>query len=225
MKALIVDDSEVMRWNIKSLLQGNGYDNIIEARNGKEAIRVYRTEVPEIVTMDINMPYMDGISAVKNIITEFPLANIIMISAVSDKKAIFESMKNGAKYYLIKPVDSKNFNEAIKKVKEDNNSTIVRNPYLDDPFTVEKVGIGNFLIKISNSIDMSTFAKLKSTVISYMFIKPLILTFDFGIAIGINKEVLKYIDDLINVMKSTGAIVVVKCRSENQEISEYFKLY
>jgi len=103
-RILIVDDSIIMRRNLKTILTQAGHSVIAEASNGKEAFIEYEKCMPDLVTMDITMPIMNGIDAVKNIIDRFPEAKIIMISALDQRNMVFEALENGAKHYIVKPI-------------------------------------------------------------------------------------------------------------------------
>lgn len=100
---LIVDDSLVMRRNLKSILTGAGHDVIAEASNGSQALMEYEKHRPDIVTMDITMPVMNGIESVKRIMDKYPEARIIIISALDQKTMILQALESGAKHYIIKP--------------------------------------------------------------------------------------------------------------------------
>lgn len=113
---LIVDDSMVMRKNLKNILVQGGYTVIDEAVNGEVAISKYQEHKPDFVTMDINMPEMDGIEAVKQIIAVDPKARIVMISSVNEKQMVMEALKYGAKYYVLKPVTYEKVQDAIRKI-------------------------------------------------------------------------------------------------------------
>ena len=103
-RILIVDDSTIMRRNIKTVLTEAGHSIIAEASNGKEAFMEYEKHMPDLVTMDITMPIMNGIEAVKKITCRFPQAKIVMISALDQRNMVFEALENGAKHYIIKPI-------------------------------------------------------------------------------------------------------------------------
>jgi YesN/AraC family two-component response regulator len=107
-KILIVDDSMIMRRNLKTVLTQAGHSIIAEASNGKEALVEYDKHLPDLVTMDITMPIMNGIEAVKKIICKYPEARIIMISALDQRNMVFEALENGAKHYIIKPITPDN---------------------------------------------------------------------------------------------------------------------
>ena len=100
---LIVDDAMFMRSSLKYMLKESEYEVAGEASNGKEAIEAYLKLSPDIVTMDITMPVMDGIRAVKEIIKLDENANIIMISAMGQQEMVLETITAGAKNFIIKP--------------------------------------------------------------------------------------------------------------------------
>ena len=113
---LIVDDAVVMRMMIKGILSKNGYEVIGEAQNGVEAIDKYKALHPDLVTMDMVMPEMDGISAVKRIIAEDPDAKIIMCTSMGQQALVVEAMQAGAKSFITKPFQPPKILETINKV-------------------------------------------------------------------------------------------------------------
>ena len=115
-KVLIVDDAAFMRMMIKDILEKNGYEVIGEANNGLKAVELYKKERPDVVTMDITMPDMDGIQAVKEIKAMDPSAKIIMCSAMGQQTMVMDAIKAGAKDFIVKPFQSDRVLEAIKKV-------------------------------------------------------------------------------------------------------------
>lgn len=104
-KILIVDDSAFMRMTLKNILVENGFEIIGEAEDGKDAVRKYKELKPDIVTMDITMPGKSGIDATKDILSDHPEAVIVMVSAISQKKYVLESLRIGAKEFLFKPLN------------------------------------------------------------------------------------------------------------------------
>ncbi|MEM2062527.1 MAG: response regulator [Candidatus Nitrosocaldus sp.] len=104
-KILVVDDAAFMRLVLKDILKNLGYTNIIEASDGAMAVEQYKKFKPDIVTMDVNMPKMDGIQALKQIVKINPMAKIIMVTAVEQRYIVQEAMRNGAKDYIVKPFD------------------------------------------------------------------------------------------------------------------------
>jgi two-component system chemotaxis response regulator CheY len=106
-KILIADDSAIIRKTLKRILLDVGHEVVDEAKNGVEAVEKYKKYQPDLVTMDISMPLMNGIEAVRCIVEQYHQAKIVMISAIDEKSQVFEALECGAKHYIIKP-----FNEA-----------------------------------------------------------------------------------------------------------------
>lgn len=105
-KILIVDDAVFMRKSLRLILEKNGYDIVGEAENGEEAIQLYRTLCPDIVTMDITMPVKNGIDATKEILDYDEDAKIVIISALGQEAYIKHAIINGAKNFIVKPFKS-----------------------------------------------------------------------------------------------------------------------
>ena len=114
-RILITDDALFMRVTLKNILTKNGYEIAGEASNGRESIEMYRSVQPDLVTMDITMPEMDGISAVKEIRQMDPNAKIIMCSAMGQKNMVMEAVAAGAKDFIIKPFQPEKVLESIQK--------------------------------------------------------------------------------------------------------------
>ena len=100
---------------IKDILSKNGYEIAGEAENGLKAVEKYREVKPDLVMMDITMPEMDGIQALKKIKEEDPSATIIMCSAMGQQAMVIESIQSGAKDFIVKPFDKDRVLEAVKK--------------------------------------------------------------------------------------------------------------
>lgn len=115
-RILIVDDSAVMRRNLRLIFEGAGHEVVCEATNGKEAFQAYQKHKPDLVTMDISMPDVDGVEGVKMIIKDYPDANIVMITAFSQKSMVYEAIKSGAKSYIVKPINLSNVKEVVDEV-------------------------------------------------------------------------------------------------------------
>jgi len=114
-RILIVDDAAFMRMMIKDILSKNGYDIVGEAENGKVALEKYQELRPELTTMDITMPEMDGISAVKEIRKVDPKANIIMCSAMGQQAMVIDAIQAGAQDFIVKPFQPDRVLEAVRK--------------------------------------------------------------------------------------------------------------
>ncbi|AYE33455.1 response regulator [Clostridium septicum] len=115
-RVLIVDDAAFMRMMVKDILEKNGFEIIGEACNGIEAVDIYMKEKPDVVTMDITMPDMDGIEAVKAIKKFDPNAKVVMCSAMGQQSMVMDAIKAGAKDFIVKPFQADRVLEAITKV-------------------------------------------------------------------------------------------------------------
>jgi two-component system chemotaxis response regulator CheY len=115
-KILICDDAAFMRMMIKDVLTKNGYTIAGEAENGKVAVEKYNETKPDLVMMDITMPEMDGIQALKAIKSQDPSAVVIMCSAMGQQAMVIESIQAGAKDFIVKPFQADRVIEAVKKV-------------------------------------------------------------------------------------------------------------
>ncbi|WP_338044569.1 response regulator [Paenibacillus periandrae] len=113
---MIVDDSTVMRRNIKLILERAGHKVVAEATDGREVLASYINHKPDLVTMDITMINMDGIEALQILLKSFPQAKVVMISAVGQKQQVLEAIKSGAKSYVVKPFEADKLLEIIGKV-------------------------------------------------------------------------------------------------------------
>lgn len=113
---LIVDDAAFMRMMIKDILSKNGYTVVGEAENGIKAIEKYKELNPDLVIMDITMPEMDGIQAVKQIKALNGASKIIMCSAMGQQAMVIESIQAGARDFIVKPFQAERVIEAVKKV-------------------------------------------------------------------------------------------------------------
>ena len=113
---LICDDAAFMRMMIKDILTKNGYNVAGEAENGAKAVEKYNELKPDLVLMDITMPEMDGIQALKQIKAGDPGATVIMCSAMGQQAMVIESIQSGAKDFIVKPFQADRVLEAVKKV-------------------------------------------------------------------------------------------------------------
>ena len=113
---LICDDAAFMRMMIKDILTKNGYNIVGEAENGAKAVEKYAELKPDIVLMDITMPEMDGIEALKKIKAADANASIIMCSAMGQQAMVIESIQSGAKDFIVKPFQADRVLEAVQKV-------------------------------------------------------------------------------------------------------------
>ncbi|WP_214044536.1 response regulator [Methanomethylovorans sp.] len=115
-KVMIVDDAAFMRMVIKDILIKNGHEVVAEAVDGLDAVNKYPQVKPELVFMDIVMPNMEGIDALKNIMASNPDAKIVMCSSIGQQSVVTEALKLGAKDFIVKPFDAQKVLEVVKKV-------------------------------------------------------------------------------------------------------------
>ena len=113
---LICDDAAFMRMMLKDILSKNGYNVAGEAENGAKAVEKYNELKPDLVLMDITMPEMDGIQALKAIKGADPAALVIMCSAMGQQAMVIEAIQAGAKDFIVKPFQAERVLEAVKKV-------------------------------------------------------------------------------------------------------------
>ena len=119
-KIMIVDDAFIMRKTLENLFSQLGHEIISQASNGYEAIEQYKESKPEIVTMDITMPAVnginDGIEALEEIIKYDPNAKIIILTSHGEEKLVVDAILKGAKGYVLKPVDIHKLEDALEKL-------------------------------------------------------------------------------------------------------------
>lgn len=115
-KIMVVDDAGFIRLLLTDMLTSEGFDVVAGATNGNEAIQYYKRYMPDLVTMDITMPEMDGIDALSEIMKLNPKAKVIMCSAMGQQKLVVQAIQNGAKDFIVKPFQKERVVEAINKV-------------------------------------------------------------------------------------------------------------
>ena len=112
---LICDDAAFMRMMLKDILIKEGYEVVGEAVNGADGVEKYNSLKPDLVTMDITMPEMDGIAALKAIRASDPAAKVVMCSAMGQQAMVVESIQAGARDFIVKPFQKDRVIEAIRK--------------------------------------------------------------------------------------------------------------
>lgn len=116
LRVLIVDDAIFMRRMIADILKKEGFEIVGEAGTGAQAVEKYRELQPDLVTMDIIMPDMSGIDAVREIIKEFANAKILMVSAMGQQSLVVEAIQAGAKDFVVKPFQPSRVLESVKRI-------------------------------------------------------------------------------------------------------------
>ncbi len=115
-KILIVDDAAFMRMMLKKILESNGFKVAGEAENGVAAVKMYKKCNPDIVTMDITMPEMGGIEALKAIRQYDSGANVVMVSAMGQETYVKEAIVSGAKNFIVKPFKEDHVVKTLEKI-------------------------------------------------------------------------------------------------------------
>lgn len=115
-KILIVDDAAFVRRKLKSLVEMHDFEVVGEAENGLEAIKMYKTRKPDIVTLDITMPVMGGIEALKGILDFDPKAKVIIVSALGQETNVKKAILNGAKSFIVKPFNDEHVINTLTKI-------------------------------------------------------------------------------------------------------------
>lgn len=115
-KILLVDDAAFMRMMLKNTLEQAGYTDIIEAEDGAKAVETYNAEKPDLVFMDITMPNKDGLEALKEIRGNDPNATIVMCSAMGQEAMVIDSIKSGARDFIVKPFKPDRILSTVQKI-------------------------------------------------------------------------------------------------------------
>lgn len=114
-KILIVDDAEFLRLRISKMLTGEGYE-VFEADNGAKAIQAFQANKPDLVLMDVTMPEMDGLTALKQIRSIDAKAKVIMLTALGQESVVLEAIRSGARDFVVKPFERERVLGAIQKL-------------------------------------------------------------------------------------------------------------
>lgn len=115
-KVLIIDDAAFMRLSLKSMLERNGFEVVGEAENGEIGVVKYKEVSPDIVTMDVTMPKMDGVQTLKLIKEYDPKARVVMVTAMGQEQIVKQAVLSGAKSFIVKPFKEDRLVETLKKV-------------------------------------------------------------------------------------------------------------
>ncbi|GFI42608.1 MAG: response regulator [Dorea sp.] len=115
-KILLVDDAAFMRMMLKNTLSQAGYTDLIEAEDGVKAVEAYTAEKPDLVFMDITMPNKDGLETLKEIKAMDPGATVVMCSAMGQETMVMDSIKSGAKDFIVKPFKPERVLSTVKKI-------------------------------------------------------------------------------------------------------------
>lgn len=172
---VIADDSFLMRKNLRTIFSQAGYDVVAEAGNGKAAVKAYKEYRPDIMTMDITMPVMSGIDAVKEITSEFPQTKIIMITALDQKHMVFQAISNGAKHYIMKPFNISQVLSVVKSVLEGDET---KKP-TQEPYSVLKEE-DLYIVAVKGPLEEKNLTLLQGTVQGLLLTERCQILFDLS---------------------------------------------
>ena len=114
-RIVVVDDAAFMRAQLREILEGEGYAVVAEGSDGGEALDLYEAHRPDLLTLDLVMPNMTGLEALRALRTRHPEARVIVCSSLSDQSTIFEAVAAGARDYVLKPISPRRVLEAVEK--------------------------------------------------------------------------------------------------------------
>lgn len=202
-RILIADDSFLMRKNLKAIFTQAGHEVIAEAGNGKAAVKAYKDFKPDLVTMDITMPVMTGIEAVKEIISEFPEAKIVMITALDQKHMVFQAINNGAKHYIMKPFNIAQVLSVVNSVLEE-----VQKKENQEAFSVSK-SENEYIVSIKGALSNNDIMLLLGTVQGLLITVNPKITFDLSKNPFVD-EILVRIEDIVKKIQEAGGSYSLK---------------
>ena len=114
-KILIVDDAEFLRVRLNKILDTEGYE-VFQEENGVKAVSTYKEKHPDVVLMDVTMPEMDGLAALKEIVSFDPQAKVVMLTALGQESVVLDAVKSGARDFIVKPFEHDRVMKAISKL-------------------------------------------------------------------------------------------------------------
>jgi len=218
-RVLIVDDSAIMRRNLKTILIQAGHTVVGEATDGGQAQLMYRSHVPDLVTMDITMPNVNGIEAVRLIRKEYPDAKIIMISALDQRSMVLEALKEGAKHYIIKPIETATVIKVVNKVLDTSMPVEASEQNAPEgtnnaPFVIENIN-NTFHIFLSPSLNEDSFASLTQAIQGLLFVKSLKVVLNFGQIETLPDSLLGKVGDMVKAIRNVKGIIKVVARNKD----------
>ncbi len=216
-RILVIDDSIVMRKNLCTIFTENGHEVVGEGIDGKQAILLYSELKPDLVTMDITMPKMNGVEAVGFIIKKDINAKIVMISALNQKQMVFEALKNGAKHYVIKPIDPAKLIGIVNEVLDQSNNEFVeeKEESIEEKhgFTISNTQ-GEFVVSFNENLNMKDQAQLETAIKGLLFISPLSVSFDFNNITELSDTLLQHILNIGRTIAKSGGKLQYRAKEE-----------
>jgi len=214
-RILIVDDSIIMRRNLTSILKEVGHTIVGEAANGTQAYLQYRIHKPDIVTMDITMPNMDGLDALKQILEDDPAAKVIMISALDQKSKVYTALRNGAMHYIIKPLTADKITSVIdsvliKETKQE--QTIQTQEPQEAAFDISNEE-GEFIISINRDLYVQDVIVMMGAIHGFLYLDDPYICFKFDKYNALDEESLTKFDAIINKIRSSNGRFEIRAKN------------
>ncbi|WP_371381349.1 response regulator [Sporomusa aerivorans] len=224
-RILVVDDSNVTRKHLSSILTNLQHTVVGEASSGAQAFVQYVKLKPDLVTMDWTMPDMTGAEATSKIISSFPEARIVIISALEERLAVLDALERGARHFIIKPIREEKLSqvittvlqqtldkgkhlELVKKLRESCNSTNVTNEIVP-PYKITMNDPKLVLVSINTTLTATSCKSLSFELEDYLTggESPLRVILDFGEEESFSTEALVAIDQLVAYIESKAGLV------------------
>ncbi len=232
---LLVDDSLIIRRSLRKIFEDVGHTIVNEAKDGMDGYVKYQKHLPDLVTMDITMPDMDGITSVKKIIAEYPQAKIIMITSHGQENMVIDAIKAGAKGYILKPLNKDKILEIIESIFgiehsqliiEQNKAQTEKQKENIEYFYIEN-RVGIFVVKIKTkykTINKEIMIEIEEYIENLFIIRPLNIIFDFEGIENINDSAFEALFELINKINQLDLNIITKLYIPSAKLRELFNI-
>jgi two-component system chemotaxis response regulator CheY len=215
-RILIVEDSNFIRSKIRDAVTQGGHTVVGEAENGVHAINMYAVIKPDIVTMDITMPILDGLETLKKIMKLDSDCNVIMVSAMGQQMIVVNAIKLGAKHFIVKPIIYPELLRVIDEVIEHKAAATKNKPssFSSDTSEIKIHNItGTFIIDFPQPVSDKAMHKFITVVEGLLYIEPLKLVIDFKNIEYIDPAKLQEINNVIADVRNKGGEVTIYSQS------------
>lgn len=226
---MIVDDSGVVRKGLKEIVESLGHKVVAEAANGTQAFVEYKQHKPDVVTMDLTMEGMSGAEATSKIVTTFPEAKIIVVSAIEERKIIIDALERGARHFIVKPItkekvaavisnvlqqtfDHNQHKEMVKKLKGSDEGLLGGDAYVA-PYQISVQDGKMVMIRLNPNLTLTSCQSLSMELEEHLNHSPRVLI-DFGAASTFHAEVLMEINKMIEYIESKSGMVKAATRNQ-----------
>jgi len=219
-RIMVVEDTIFIRTKIRDSVIEGGHVVVGEAENGLQAVNIYSKLQPDIVTMDITMPLMGGIEALKQIIKINPKAKVIMLSAMGQQMIVLDCIKLGAKHFIVKPLCTSDLLRVIDEVLENvpiipKVAAVAEIKTSITAFDTLKTHIvtGTFIIEFLEPFNLKSIEDFSKVIEEILKIKPLNIVIDYKDIEFISYPNLKEIDKILSTVRDIGGNVVIYSRN------------